>query len=251
MLAYCVDEAGGCRAMQYPTHAHLMQLMRDVALVDHILYYPVDTPAFAVYYHEGGSRMGGTVYIVPLTGAPPATSDLSRACAWARRWSSSHGYPFLTVATLPPTPNQSHNDDRAVRSWCDTQIDAFTFWVQSTQHPRGPPSSGTVVDGCSGPQQRRCKPETESPEEIKGGAGTPHPHRPSPPRTPPGRVTPPTSPTWPRQMEEARAKGGVGRKSRCWWGRRAPRHATRQEPGPAIHDSRPPRMPGTSANWRS
>lgn len=137
MLAYCVDQDGGCRAVQYPTQAHLVQMLRAVQL-DHVLYYPVDNPCFVVYFHPGSdtgsadaSPRGriGTVYIVPLVGGTPSTADLARLYAWCLRWHRTHGYPFLTVAALPPAPNQSNNDAAAVRSWCDTQIDAFTFWM--------------------------------------------------------------------------------------------------------------------------
>lgn len=172
MITYRVDEEGHCQAVQYPTHAHLLQMVESRGL-DHILYYPpTDSkgggfpPSSGCYYVVYLSLHTPIVFLNPfvqgcvsISGVPPpspTTSELSRVYAWVLQHRRIYAYPYLRISVIRPARNISHATEQTIGKWCDTQIDAFTLFrckqllKRDLSHTRNP------VNNTTGHRKRPC-----------------------------------------------------------------------------------------------
>lgn len=130
MIAYRIDGGGQCQTVSFPSHQHFLQMVLTQD-IHHVLYYPplsavhsvpnVDK-SVAVY----ASPHHGVVFILPQCGDCLNTQEISLLYQWALTMRLRLAYPFLRKDILPAEADNYNPLD--IQRWCDTQIDAFTFF---------------------------------------------------------------------------------------------------------------------------
>lgn len=167
MIAYRIDDGGQCQAVTFPTYQHLVQMVlaHDI---HHILHHPPlsNTPAihnFSKAVTMYVSPHHNVVFIFPLDHTTLTSDEIYALYRWSIQCRLRLAYPFLRKEVLPPETECQPLD---VNRWCDTQIDAFTFFcIRKVTHRR----------------LRRRKPvphvrmddeplPTNSPNQVGGGA---------------------------------------------------------------------------------
>lgn len=128
MVAFLV-EGDGSVVREIECHDEPGASHRACALhLTRVVHCPItdDDPRYVVYLSTDGRR-------ILIFGKHQRSGDHTTAVRELIHWIRSHGataaYPVLTQRRLPPTPNGgSHNTPDRIRSWVDSQIDAFTLY---------------------------------------------------------------------------------------------------------------------------